>query len=159
MRNFTPMDATPDYSPTCGSSSAAISHGVSAAASALGGGAGSGGGGTGTGVGAGSSGGGGSTGAGGSAGSQVSSASTTGSDDRFLGGRLLFRIGCGLDGFIVVFWVVIQCVVNVVDVPRLIDVGWIRQRLVGRSQQAAERIGELLSESGQAAADVRQSAE
>jgi hypothetical protein len=34
----------------------------------------------------------------------------------------------------------------------------IRQAFFGRSQQAAERIGELLSESGQAAADIRQSA-
>ena len=68
-----------------------------------------------------------------------------GLDDRFLDGF----VGRGLDGFIVIFGVVIQLVVNVVDVlGGLIDVGWIRQRLVGRSQQAAERVGELLSESG-----------
>ena len=79
-----------------------------------------------------------------------------GLDDRFLDGFL----GRGLDGFIVIVWVVIQRVVNVLDVlGGFIDVGWIHQCLVCRSQQAAERIGELLSESGQAAADLGQSAE
>ena len=116
MRNFTPMDATPDYSPTFGSSSAAISHRVSAAAAGSPSGAGSGGGGTGASVGAGSSGGGGSTGA--SAGSQVPRQPRHGFRDRFLGGRLLFRIDCGLDGLIVVFWLAIQFVVDVlVDRP------------------------------------------
>ena len=87
-----------------------------------------------------------------------------GSLDGFLDDRLLLRIGCSLDGLIVLFWVVIQSVVDVladrilVD-RRLVDVGRIRQTLVGRPQEAAERIGELLSESGQAAADVRQSTE
>ena len=44
--------------------------------------------------------------------------------DKFLGGRLPFRIGRGLDGFLVICWVVIQLVVNVVDViDGLIDAG------------------------------------
>src|SRR6476660_3065030 len=84
--------------------------------------------------------------------------------DGGLDDRLLRRIGFSLDGLSGLFWVVIQSVVDVladrilVD-RRLVDVGRIRQTLVGRPQEAAERIGELLSESGQAAADVRQSTE
>ena len=65
----------------------------------------------------------------------------------------------GLDGLVAVFWIVSQFVVDVLVELPIVDVGCIRQGLVARSQQAAERIGELLSESGQAAADVRQSTE
>jgi len=76
--------------------------------------------------------------------------------DGFLGSRLLLRISCGLDGLVVIYWVIVQFVVIqfvviqfVIDIlGGPIDLGWIRQRFVGRPQQAAEDIGELLSEAG-----------
>jgi hypothetical protein len=49
---------------------------------------------------------------------------------------------------------------DVIDfVVWLIDVGWIHRGGIGRPEQAAERIGELLPESGQSSADLRQCAE
>ena len=97
--------------------------------------------------------------------SRVAGAVGDGGLDRFLGdrllsGRLFFRIGGGLDGPIVlVVGVVIEFVIDALVDLRGVDVGRVREAVVDRTQQAAEHIGKLLAESGQATSDFRHSAE